>query len=186
MRWIPFFFLLWIPLSAHAALNQSQLAQFASQAQLQFSVQSNVLAEPMRFSGAIDIYNGSGIALAAKETNWQIYFHLIRRIEPMTQHGLQIEPVQGDLHRIRPTADFAGLAPQQRLSIVFESAPWMASYTDFMPRAFIVADNLSPEIFANTNSEELQQFVKPLQTVEQLSRNFAETDQVPIVDAARR
>ena len=186
MRWIPIFFLLWIPLSAHAALNQSQLAQFASQAQLQFSVQSNVLAEPMRFSGAIDIYNGSGIALAAKETNWQIYFHLIRRIEPMTQHGLQIEPVQGDLHRIRPTADFAGLAPQQRLSIVFESAPWMASYTDFMPRAFIVADNLSPEIFANTNSEELQQFVKPLQTVEQLSRNFAETDQVPIVDAARR
>ncbi|HSG52652.1 MAG TPA: family 20 glycosylhydrolase [Rheinheimera sp.] len=186
MRWIPIFLLLCIPLSLRAALNQTQLAQFASQAQLQFSVQSNLLPEPMRFSGAIDIYNGSNIALTAKEGDWQIYFHFIRRIEPMTQHGLMIEPVQGDLHRIRPTADFAGLAPQQRLSVTFESAPWMASYTDFMPRAFIVAAGLSPEIFSNTNTEDLQQFVKPLETAEQLSRNFAEADQVPIVDAARR
>ncbi|MBZ9611483.1 family 20 glycosylhydrolase [Rheinheimera maricola] len=178
--------LLWCSLPAAAAFTQPQLAEFARQSTIKFAVQSNQLAEPMRFNADIVLQNGSNIALPKGEHDWQLYFHLIRRIDTTEQHGLSIEHVQGDLHRIRPTARFNGLAPAQQLTLSFSSAPWMVSYSDFMPRAFIVAANLQPEVFANTDSEDFSHFVLPLQTPAQLQRNFGEADQVAIVDAARR
>lgn len=169
-----------------AAWTQQQLAEFAQNTSLQFSLQSNMLDTPSRFSAAITLQNNSAHALPTGEADWQIYFHLIRRLEAAHQQGLQIEHVQGDLHRIRPTASFAGLKPSQKLTLPFESAPWMVSYSDFMPRAFIAFTSLQAEVFSNTDTENFSQFVKPISAEKQQQRNMGEPDQVPVVDAALR
>ncbi|WP_166839151.1 family 20 glycosylhydrolase [Rheinheimera pleomorphica] len=192
MRGLILVLLCWyLPVASADSFSQSQLAEFARHSTVQFSVQSNQLAEPMRFAAAITLHNHSNIALPAGERDWQLYFHLIRRIDTTEQLGLVIEHVQGDLHRIRPTPAFRGLPPAQQLTLSFNSAPWMISYSDFMPRAFITSGALQPEIFANTNSEDFSQFVRPLSRPEQLQRNFDSAqpgggDQVMTVDAASR
>ncbi len=179
--------LLLFSLSGKAATwSQQQLADFAKATTLHFAVDSNQLAEPSRVRAAIELHNRSAVSLPAGEHDWQIYFHLIRRIDATEQQGLRIEHVQGDLHRISPTSGFTGLAPDQQLRLVFESAPWLVSYSDFMPRAFIVSSTLQPEVFANTNTEDLQQFVRPLISEAQLLRNFGSPDKVAIVTPASR
>lgn len=171
---------------AMATWTQQQLAEFAQNSSLQFNVQSNKLDTPSRFSAEITLQNNSAHALPAGEANWQIYFHLIRRIEPTQHQGLHIEHVQGDLHRIRPVTGFAGLKPSQKLTLPFESAPWMVSYSDFMPRAFIAFADLRAEVFTNTDTEDFNQFVRPINAPKQQLRNMGEPDQVPVVDAALR
>lgn len=166
--------------------SQQALADFASKSTLNFSVVSNQLDQPMRFNAKITLDNNSEQALPAGISDWHIYFHLIRHIETVELEGVKIEHVQGDLHRISPTESFKGLAPHQQLNLPFSSAPWLVSYSDFMPRAFIVADQLQAEVFANTNTEDFSHFVKPLTEPQQLLRNFDEPDQVPIVNAASR
>jgi hexosaminidase len=180
------FLLLLSSAPASAAWTQQQLAEFAQNSTLQFTVQSNQLNTPSRFNAAITLQNNSALALPAGAADWQIYFHLIRRIERTQQHGLQIEHVQGDLHRISPVAGFAGLKPSQQLTLPFESGPWMVSYSDFMPRAFIAFANLQAEVFTNTDTEDFSRFVQPINTAEQQLRSLGEPDQVPVVDAALR
>ncbi|GAB2919055.1 beta-N-acetylhexosaminidase [Rheinheimera gaetbuli] len=167
-------------------MTQQQLADFARHTTLHFAVDTNQLSTPSRFQAAIELHNQSAVGLPAGNHDWQIYFHLIRRIDTTDQHGVRIEHVQGDLHRLSATKDFAGLAPGQQLRLGFESAPWLVSYSDFMPRAFIVSTNLQPEVFANTDTEDLQQFVRPLTTDAQLQRNFGSPDKVNLVTPQRR
>ena len=165
---------------------QQQLADFTAATALYFAVESNQLAEPMQFAAAIELDNQSNLNLPAGAAHWQIYFHLIRRIDTTEQQGLRIEHVQGDLHRISPTAAFAGLPAGQQLRLGFNSAPWMVSYTDFMPRAFMQMPTLNAEVFTNTDTEDLTQFVRPLRTAAQLQRNFGSPDKVAIATADNR
>ena len=174
------------PLSAAAQFTQQQLTQFASQSTLSFAVAQKQPATPMQFNAAITLHNGSKFALPAGKSDWQVYFHLIRHIDTVELQGVKVEHVQGDLHRISPTEHFAGLAPAQQLVLPFSSAPWMVSYSDFMPRAFITATGLTPEIFANTDTEDFSAFVQPLVSPAQLQRNFAEGDQVAVVTPSGR
>ncbi|WP_397471657.1 family 20 glycosylhydrolase [Rheinheimera sp.] len=173
-------------LSAATSFTQQQLAQFASQSTLSFAVAQQQPTTPMQFNAAITLHNGSKFALPAGKSDWQVYFHLIRHIDTIELHGVKVEHVQGDLHRISPTERFAGLAPAQQISLPFSSAPWMVSYSDFMPRAFITAEGLTPEIFANTNTEDFSAFVQPLISPAQLQRNFAEGEQVAVVTPSNR
>lgn len=166
--------------------SQQTLAEFAKHSELTFAVESNQLEQAMQFNGSIRLVNRSAQPLPEGKADWQIYFHLIRHIAPLSVAGVQIEHVQGDLHRITPNADFGGLKPGQMLTLPFSSAPWLASYSDFMPRAFIVSAGLNAEVFANTDTEQLQQFVLPLARPEQLQRNFGEPDLVPLITAASR
>tara|TARA_R110002126_G_scaffold98045_44_gene228274 strand:- start:5601 stop:8165 length:2565 start_codon:yes stop_codon:yes gene_type:complete len=163
--------------SCQAAIsNQQQLAAFAKDAQLWFAVESNLLADASTFSGSISIVNGSALALPPGKTDWQIYLHMVRRI-PTTEHaGLQLQHIQGDLHRIIPTSAFKGLASGEQLQLNFRSAPWIISYSDFMPRAFIVWPGLQPEIFTNTDTEDFSLFVRPLTEPKQLLRNIGDGD----------
>ncbi|MGP9799805.1 family 20 glycosylhydrolase [Rheinheimera sp. NSM] len=174
------------PALAAASFTQQQLADFANDSSLVFSVLSNNLAEPSRFSAAITLHNGSGQTLPGGKSDWQIYFHSIRRIDTIQQQGLILQHVQGDLHRLSPDSSFAGLAPGKQLRISYTSAPWVVSYSDFMPRAFITATGLTPAVFANTDTEQLSQFVTPITTPQQQLRNSGTADLVPVVTAATR
>ncbi len=166
--------------------SQAELNEFTQQTSLWFSTTDNLLAAPATFSGQIELINQSSLPLAAGESDWAIYFHLIRKIDNSSSQGLKIEHVQGDLHRIVPTANFAGLAAGATLKIPFISAPWMISYSDFMPRAFMVKPGLTPAIFANTDTEDWHKFVRPLASKNQLLRNIDQGDLYPTVTNASR
>lgn len=161
---------------------QEQLRSFAKGANVQFSVISNLSEGGAK--AQLLVNNQSEFALPAGAGNWAIYFHAIRKLSAPSQAGLSLAQVQGDLYRLAPTADFTGLAKGQALSFVYQLSSSMVSYTDFMPRAFIVSGNLAPEVFANTDTEVLSQFVAPLQQAEQLQRSAV--DQVPMATSQQR
>lgn len=173
--------------SCQAAIsNQQQLAAFAKDTQLWFAVESNLLADAGTFSGSISIVNTSALALPPGKTDWQIYLHMVRRIPTTEQAGLQLKHIQGDLHRIVPTPAFKGLTSGGQVQLNFRSAPWIISYSDFMPRAFIVLPGLQPEIFANTDTEDFSLFVRPLTEPKQLLRNIGKGDKFATMTNQRR
>ncbi len=173
-------------LAASAFSTQQQLDTFAANATFEMAVLSNFQPTASQLSGQFRLTLPQGQQLAAGAADWQIYFHSIRKINTVQQHGLVLEHVQGDLHRIKPTAAFAGLRAGQALTLDFSGAPWIVSYSDFMPRAFIVAGKLQPAVFANTDTEQLEQFVAPIVKREQQLRNMGEADLFPIADTQQR
>lgn len=174
------------PLAATNFQQQSQLHSFASQSRLEFAVVSNFVSDTGT-TGRLKLSNLSQVPLGPGSGNWQIYLHSIRKLSAAEQSGLRLEHVQGDLHRLSASHNFSGLQPGKTVEIQYSGNAHMVSYTDFMPRAFIVASSLKPEIFANTNTEELSRFVAPFNRQEQLLRyQQPEPDLHPIANATSR
>ena len=174
------------PVSAFQFQQQQQLAQFATGTELHFAVVNNFLPTS-GYQGQLTLVNRSELALAPGQGNWQIYLHSVRLLATTEQAGLKLEHVQGDLHRLTPTKQFAGLAKGAELVFNYKGASAAVSYSDFMPRAFIVAGKLQAEVFRNTDTEQLQNFVKPLEKPEQLLRyQTPEPDLFPIATSATR
>ncbi|MCC5825102.1 family 20 glycosylhydrolase [Alkalimonas sp.] len=166
--------------------SQQQLDDFTAGTEWFFAVETNLLPDAGRFRGRIELHNNSGITLSAGKSDWGWYFHSIRKIETTLSQGLQLEHIQGDLHRIVPTTDFAGLPTGQSIQLTFTSAPWVISYSDWMPRAFMVAGALQPAIFINTDTEDFSQFVRPMTEPEQRLRNIGDGDKFATVTAEHR
>ncbi|GHG62823.1 beta-N-acetylhexosaminidase [Alishewanella longhuensis] len=165
---------------------QAQLAEFTQNTELWFSVTDNLLATSSRFKGQIELVNNSTQALPAGAADWIIYFHFIRKIPTTESAGLKIEHIQGDLYKLAPTTIFNGLPAGKGLTVYFEASPWMISYSDFMPRAFMVAAGLTPEIFLNTDTEDFKQFVRPLTEPRQLLRNIDDGDKIATMTNEQR
>jgi hexosaminidase len=155
---------------AHTFHRQTELQTFASKARFEMAVLSNFSDKAGTFSGQLRLNNLSGQALDAGPGNWQIYFHSIRKLQLTAPDGMSLEHVQGDLHRLQPTKTFKGLPAGAALTIDVSGAPFLVAYSDFMPRAFIVAGKLTPEVFRNTDTEDFAEFVAPIVRPEQLYR----------------
>jgi hexosaminidase len=164
-----------------ANLSQQQLSEFASKAQLRFAVVNNLAAKPQ---AKLTLTNDSGIALPAGQGDWRIYFHSVRKLDATVIEGLSLRHVQGDLHELAPTSGFKGLAVGASLAVSYTASAHMVSYTDFMPRAFIAQQGADAVVFANTDTENLKEFVEPFTKAEQLQR-FS-PDLYPIATAATR
>jgi hexosaminidase len=164
-----------------ANLSQTQLSEFAGKAQLRFGVVNNLAAKPQ---AQLTLTNDSGAALPAGAGEWRIYFHFVRKLDTTLVEGLSLRHVQGDLHELAPTNGFKGLAVGASLLVPYTASSSMVSYTDFMPRAFIVQPGMKAAVFANTDTENLQDFVEPFIKPEQLQR-FS-PDLFPIANAATR
>ncbi|WP_199878768.1 family 20 glycosylhydrolase [Pseudoalteromonas sp. T1lg88] len=181
---------LMMPLAAQAhaqeKLSQEQINAFATNTEFTFAVNSNFHNEDKSFLGSIRLTNRSRVSLPAGEQPWQIYLHSVRKIKEGVSQGLRIEHVNGDLHRLSPTASFNGLAAGEQLEIPFEAAVWVVAYSDFMPRAFMVGHNTEPAIFANTNSEDFSDFVAPFTQEQQLRRYNQPQDLTPLMTAELR
>ncbi len=163
-----------------AGLTQQQLGEFADKAQLNFAVLNNLAAKPEL---QLTLRNDSSVALPAGKGDWRIYFHSVRKLDAAPE-GLTLRHVQGDLHELAPTADFKGLARGDSFQVPYTASASMVSYSDFMPRAFITQPGLSPEVFSNTDTENLQNFVTPIASAQQQQR-FS-PDLYPIATAATR
>lgn len=185
---LPIIGVLWLGASAaqaHTFTSQSELDNFANRFQMRYALVSNFLDKPSQFSASITLDNQSTMALG--QGNWQLYFHSIRKLDNAVQQGLRIEHVQGDLHRITPTKAFTGVKPGQQVTLPVQGAPWIVSYTDFMPRAFVTAGTLTPAVIKNTDTEQLSQFVAPFSKPEQQYRyNKPEADQFVIATPQSR
>ncbi|MDR7088454.1 family 20 glycosylhydrolase [Cellvibrio fibrivorans] len=164
-----------------ANLSQQQLNEFAGKAQLRFGVVNNLAAKPQ---AKLTLTNDSGTALPAGQGEWRIYFHSVRKLDSTVIDGLSLRHVQGDLHELAPTVGFKGLAVGASLSVPYTASAHMVSYTDFMPRAFIAQQGADAVVFANTDTENLKEFVEPFTKAEQLQR-FS-PDLYPIATAATR
>lgn len=163
-------------------LTQTQLQQFGTETELRFGVLSNTgEAGPL---ARLTLDNQSPVALPAGAGDWRLYFHSVRKIDDTRDQGLRLTHIQGDLHELAPTEDFEGLKPDQTLTVRYRPSSAMAAYTDFMPRAFITAENREPVVFANTDTEQIADFVDAFERPEQRQRNLQ--DQVPTATAERR
>ncbi len=163
-------------------LTQTQLQQFGTETELRFGVLSNTgEAGPL---ARLTLDNQSPVALPAGAGDWRLYFHSVRKIDDTRDQGLRLTHIQGDLHELAPTEDFEGLKPDQTLTFRYRPSSAMAAYTDFMPRAFITAENREPVVFANTDTEQIADFVEVFERPEQRQRNLQ--DQVPTATAERR
>lgn len=159
-----------LPMMAQAQFSQSEVNNFAKETSLTFAVVDNFHNKSAGFLGEITLDNQSNVALPAGESDWQLYIHSVRKFSTEYVAGLNIEHVNGDLHRIVPTKDFKGLAAGKSLKLPFDAQVWVVAYTDFMPRAFFVSGDNKPAIFANTDSEDMTQFVAPFERENQLRR----------------
>ncbi|MCF2861994.1 family 20 glycosylhydrolase [Pseudoalteromonas sp. Cnat2-41] len=177
---------LMLPIAAQAQLSQEQVNQFAANTEFMFAVEDNFHNKDRSFLGSITLTNRSDVALPAGQGDWQIYLHNVRKMKEQSVKGLRIEHVNGDLHRLIPTSDFAGLASGETLVIPFEASVWIVAYSDFMPRAFVVAKDTKPAIFANTDSEDFSDFVTPFSEPKQLRRYNNPEDKTILVDAKVR
>lgn len=173
-------------LSAHAGLSQSSIDQFAEKATVVFQVEDNLSQSGGKHLANIEITNHSNVALPAGESDWQIYFHYIRMADKTVSQGLLIEHVQGDLHRVKPTQSFKGLKANQSLELSFIATVYMVSDSDFMPGAFITADNAKAAIFANTATGNPRDYIKPFTEPKQLLRYSEPEDLYPIANAQWR
>lgn len=166
-------------------LSQQQLADFAKKTELHFGVVTNFGDDGMQ--AHIAFHNKSAVALPAGEGNWRIYFHSVRKIQS-SHAGLRLTHINGDLNEIAPTKSFPGLPAGASLDFVFGSAAWLVSYSDFMPRAFIAQQGLTPAVFANTDTEDLASFVDEFTKPEQQLRfgGKGKVDLYAIATAASR
>lgn len=164
-------------------LTQAQLAELAAEAELRFGTVQNYGDGGIKVSLTLD--NKSSVALPKGKGDWTVYLHSVRKITDLGVSGVTISHIQGDLHQLVPTADFAGLAAGEELSLVYQVNASMASYSDYMPRAFIHSKGLEPVVFASTDTEDLAQFIEPFTREEQLLRHN-EPDLFPIATAQLR
>ncbi|WP_426816777.1 beta-N-acetylhexosaminidase [Winslowiella sp. 2C04] len=93
--------------------------------------------------------------------DWAIYFHSIRRILQVDNENFTITPVTGDLHKLEPTDKFNGFAANQSVNIPLVGEYWQLFETDLMPRWYATSGDAQPKVLANTDSEDLHQFVTP-------------------------
>lgn len=170
-----------MPLMAQAQFSQSDVNSFAKQTTLTFAVVDNFHNKDSGFLGKITLNNQSDVALPAGESDWQLYIHSVRKINTEHVAGLNIEHVNGDLHRIVPTKDFKGLAAGKSVDIEFDAQVWIVAYTDFMPRAFFVSGDSKPAVFANTDTEDMTQFVAPFERENQLRRYNEPLDRTVLI-----
>ncbi|WP_232522407.1 family 20 glycosylhydrolase [Marinimicrobium alkaliphilum] len=170
-----------LSIGAHA-LSQSDVNTFAEGASLRFAVLSNLAGGGPHIR--LQLENPTSVSLPGGEADWAIYFHSVRRIATVEEAGLRLSHVQGDLHRLASTADFAGLASGQTVTLDYRASAHMISYTDFMPRAFLVSGDAEPVVFANTDTEDIRAFVEPIERADQRLRSHS--DAVSPATAASR
>ncbi|GLP97279.1 family 20 glycosylhydrolase [Paraferrimonas sedimenticola] len=142
---------------------------FAQQLQFKQGVVSNV-RESGKHTGVIQLTNTGSQTLPAGQSDWSLYIHNIRFIDKVFNDSVVIKHIQGDLFQLTPTASFAGLAPGEQLTVEYQGGNWVASESDFMPRAFLVGPNGSAITIANSDSENYNDFVIPFTTQAQLKR----------------
>ncbi|SGZ05738.1 carbohydate-binding domain-containing protein, partial [Moritella viscosa] len=115
----------------------------------------------------------NGVAINSNQ--WEIYFHSIRRILDVKSPAFTIEHINGDLHKITPTAEFKGFEANSTVEINFIAEYWSLFETDVIPRYYVTAENTEPKVIASTDTEDMSEIMKSL-TGENLKRHAGDNN----------
>jgi len=97
----------------------------------------------------LHVKDGNGVLTG---TDWKLYFHSVRRILRVDSDKFDVVLVNGDLNYLTPAAGFEPFAGDVATIKLITEFNFLVE-TDFMPRAWLVQGNGSPELIANTDSE---------------------------------
>ncbi len=103
------------------------------------------------------VLRNEGPAIASRPSGWAIYFSSIRRVLSVDHAGFRVERLVGDLHRMEPTADFAGFGAGEEIVVPIVVEYWMLLATDVFPRWYIAGGagvDLIPQVIASTDTED--------------------------------
>ena len=82
--------------------------------------------------------------------NWSIYFSHMSPVQMDSSVAFDIEHINGDLHKITPTAAFTGFAANQEFAIDFKGGFWHLSQTDMMPNYYLVEEGKDAQVILST------------------------------------
>jgi len=119
------------------------------------------------FSGKLVLTNTSNLTWAGGFT---IYYSSIRKVLSVDTDQFTITHVNGDLHKIEPTAAFTGWPAGQAIEIPFKAEYWLISETDVMPRFYVVADGAQPALIKSTDVTDMSAIVTPLTELKVMQR----------------
>ncbi|WP_145561301.1 beta-N-acetylhexosaminidase [Yersinia bercovieri] len=94
-----------------------------------------------------------------KGRDWAIYFHSIRQILMVDNDQFSITHLTGDLHKIEPTAKFAGFPANQAVEIPITGEYWQLFATDFMPRWYATSGDAKPKVLKSTDTEDINEYL---------------------------
>ncbi|HFT5239599.1 TPA: beta-N-acetylhexosaminidase [Yersinia enterocolitica] len=94
-----------------------------------------------------------------KGQDWAIYFHSIRQILAVDNDQFRITHLTGDLHKIEPTAKFAGFPANQAVEIPITGEYWQLFATDFMPRWYATSGDAKPKVLKSTDTEDINEYL---------------------------
>lgn len=158
-------------LGSTAALANQSTVDAISQFHLNYSVKDNFAAQNgvdcaklgadwASCNKAVVKLTNNGEAVTDKD--WAIYFHSIRPILEVANDQFKVTHIMGDLHKLEPTDKFTGFPAKQSVEIPIVNEYWQLFITDVLPRWYVTADKATPKVIANTDTEDLSQFVTPL------------------------
>lgn len=104
-----------------------------------------------------------GPAIAADERDWVLYFHSVRRsLALLNSDAFTLERVNGDLHRLIPTENFAGIASGEAVPLDMLAESWMQFASDFQPRLFVVGADGEARVIESTDTDDLRDIAHPI------------------------
>ncbi|AWB68064.1 beta-N-acetylhexosaminidase [Saccharobesus litoralis] len=164
-------------LSACKSSRHNPVQRLAEQLAVQYQVITNRADEtcPKQYAGGACFQGQISLQLPYEYTNsdWQIYFSHVAPIRSESSELFDIIHINGDLHKIQPTAAFNGFLNQQTYKIQFKADYWHLSNFDAIPNYFIVSGEGQPELIRSTKAridqqtgQEILPFVKPISDYE--------------------
>ena len=103
--------------------------------------------------------SNDGQAIDGKD--WVIYFHSPRQTLRVDNDQFKIAHLTGDLYKLEPTAKFSGFPAGKAVEIPVVAEYWQLFRNDFLPRWYATSGDAKPKMLANTDTENLDQFVAP-------------------------
>lgn len=103
--------------------------------------------------------SNDGQAIDGKD--WIIYFHSPRQTLRVDNDQFKIAHLTGDLYKLEPTAKFSGFPAGKAVGIPVVAEYWQLFRNDFLPRWYATSGDAKPKMLANTDTENLDQFVAP-------------------------
>lgn len=96
-----------------------------------------------------------------KDKDWAIYFHSPRQTLKVDNDQFKISHLTGDLYKLEPTDKFTSFPANQAVEIPIIAEYWQLFRTDFLPRWYATSGDAKPKILANTDTDDVHQFVAP-------------------------
>ena len=87
-----------------------------------------------------------------KNRDWEIYFSEVRAIKKDSSDEFDIQHINGDLHRIKPTEYFNGFEANETKVIPFRGGAKHLAESDLMPNYYLVAEGYEPVIIKGTQA----------------------------------